>query len=231
MAHKTDEAQTDEAKTGSAKTGGAHVDSGTTDKTTADKTTAEPKQATDSQTGAHQATRAAGDPAAAFATAQQAWRKVTQVQQELLGALPVVGPVYTQLFEALTKAMPEMTAKMPQMPQMPQMPTAADFGGGPAFAQWTKLVEEAQAKMAQVGDLPGAQMWHKLVTDGVVQLETWTAEATKLETQGTEKVDQAIDEFARLSKATFAWGLQVQGEARKAVADHLHRAAKTGPKL
>ena len=67
--------------------------------------------------------------------------------------------------------------------------------------------------------------WSKWMTDQVVRMGTVYEEYAKMEQQRIEQAKLAVDEVARLTKASLDYGVQMSGEFRRVTLDMAKKTA------
>ncbi len=81
---------------------------------------------------------------------------------------------------------------------------------------WTNF-----AQPQQFGDF-----WLKAMKDQVARVESMQKEIEKLEQQGYERTNEAIEESTKLARETFAYTQKVQAEWRKISLDALKKSSE-----
>lgn len=123
---------------------------------------------------------------------------------------------------------PEAFQKLPELfqAQLAQM-QAAQAQMFPKHLMPEGLFPE---KLFQMPELPGQEAWTKAMTDHVARVQGWMTELQGASKRQTEQAEKAIDEMARLSKASLNYSLELQTRAHGMFLDQARKAVAAASK-
>jgi hypothetical protein len=70
------------------------------------------------------------------------------------------------------------------------------------------------------------EVWRKMTDDSIARMTAFYAEVDKLEAKNIERAEQAMNEAAKLTKDTLAYGAELGAEWRKLSLEALQRATE-----
>ena len=69
-------------------------------------------------------------------------------------------------------------------------------------------------------------VWRKMTDDSIARMSAFYAEMDKVEAKNLERAEQAMNEAAKLTKDTLAYGAQLSAEWRKLSLDAIQKATE-----
>ena len=73
-------------------------------------------------------------------------------------------------------------------------------------------------------------MWRKMTDDSIARMSAFYAEVDKIEAKNVERAEAAVNEAAKLTKETLAYGTELAAQWRKLSLEAVQRAAAETPK-
>ena len=74
------------------------------------------------------------------------------------------------------------------------------------------------------------EMWRKMTDDSIARMSAFYAEVDKIEAKNIERAEAAVNEAAKLTKETLAYGTELAAQWRKLSLEAVQRAAAETPK-